>query len=193
MPLEIIGSDDIEEVGYGDDEGGGEFDVGDEDLEGLLGGGPRRGYGGRRQLSGQRGGRGRGGGRDWGRSGTPGGRGPMRSPDSRELLIGFVSLAVPGGSSVVVSARPQVLFRPTRLVIPSALAPSFSLDDIKIGNRSQLIAAGPVPGEAFSSTAVNTPLRMDTCQVSMEIILQCANITAGAIDFRAAMFGDAVY
>lgn len=188
MALEIVGSDDIDEIGF-DDEVGGEYDVGDEDLEGLLGAVPRR-----RFLQG-RGGRGGRGGRHPGHNlqRTPGGRGPMRSPDSRELLIGFVSLAVPGGSSVVVSARPQVLFRPTRLVIPSALAPSFSLDDIKIGNRSQLIAAGPVPGEAFSSTAVNTPLRMDTCQVSMEIILQCANITAGAVDFRAAMFGDAVY
>ena len=184
MPLEIVGADEFDDEvgGEDDDEIGGDYEVGDEDLEGLLGAAPRR----------RRGGLQRGGG--GGRARRPGPRlGPMRSGDSRALLIGFVSLNVPGGASVVVSARPQVLFRPTRLVIPSAIASLFSLDDIKIGNRSQLIAAGPVPGEAFSSTAVNTPLRMDTCQVSMEIILQCANVSSGAADFRAAMFGDAVY
>lgn len=193
MPLEIVGAEEFDdEVGYDDeigaDDDDGDYEVGDEDLEGLLGAAPRRrgrpGRRGRRPPL-----------RRPVRRMLPGGArvGPMRTGDSRALLIGFVSLAVPGGASVVVSARPQVLFRPTRLVIPSAIAALFSLDDIKIGNRSQLIAAGPVPGEAFSNTTVNTPLRMDTCQVSMEIILQCANVSAAPADFRAAMFGDAVY
>lgn len=174
MGLEIVGAEDLD----GDD-----YEVGDEDIEGMLGAVPRRRAMVRRpQQPMQR----------------AASFGPPRvaqrgMPDSRALLIGFVYLQVAAGSSQVVSARPQVLFRPTRLVIPTAVAPLFSVDDIKIGNRSQLVAAGPVPAEAFSPSAFNTPLRMDTCQVSMEIILQISNLSAAPTDFRAAMFGDAVY
>lgn len=174
--LEIIGADEFDVGGdVGDDD---DYEVGADDLEGLLGGGPRRRRGGR--------GGGRGGGRN------PYAR-ESGSRDARSLLIGFQSLAIPIGGSVVVEARPQMLFRPVRLVIGALVAPSFAIDDIKIGNRSQFIAAGSVPAEAFAQNAVHTPLKMDTCQISMSIILQVHNVSAAIADFRAAMFGDAVY
>jgi hypothetical protein len=177
MSLEIVGAEDL-------DDG---TEIGDDDIEGMLGAYPQR-----------RGGRGGGGG----------GMAMMRRPsqgfgrpqmqqrgasDSRELIVGFVYLQVAGGSSQVVTARPQVLFRPKRLLVPAAIASFFSIDDIKIGNRSQFVAAGPVPAEAFAPSAFGAALRMDTCQVSMEIILQVSNLSLAATDFRAAMFGDAVY
>lgn len=116
-----------------------------------------------------------------------------RPSEARNLVIGFQFLAVPAGATVTVTTRPQVLFRPTRLVVPSAVAPSFTIDDIKVGNRSQFVAAGPVPAESFSQTAFSTPLKIDTAQISMDLIVQATNISAAPADFRASMFGDAVY
>jgi hypothetical protein len=116
-----------------------------------------------------------------------------RPTESRELVIGLSSLAVAAAATATVTTRPQVLFRPTRLVVGSAFAPSFTIDDIKVGNKSQLIASGSIPAEAFAQTAFNTPMRMDTCQISMDLIVEATNVSAAAADFRAAMFGNAVY
>jgi hypothetical protein len=183
MALEIVGAEEFDDIGA--EAEGDDFEVGGEDLEGLLGYAPRRravrrGPPPRRSTQ------------------TPARHRPLAVAqsgrnDARELILGFIYLAVPAGSSVVVAARPQVLFRGTRLVIAASCAPSFSVDDIKVGNRSQYVAAGPVPAEAFTQNAVNTPLSIDTCQVSMEIILQVSNFSLAACDFRAGMFGDAIY
>lgn len=116
-----------------------------------------------------------------------------RPSEARQLFLGFESLAIAAAASADVTARPQILFRPTRLVVPAAVAPNFTIDDIKVGNKSQSVAAGSVPAEAFAQTAFNTPLKLDTCQISMDLILEVTNISAANADFRATMFGDAVY
>ncbi len=192
MALEIVGADEIigdEYIGDDDGDDDDDMEVGDDDLEGMLGASPRR----RRRR----------------RMGMPArfraaalaaraaaGASVVRSErptESRALVIGFSSLAVAALASSTVTSRPQVLFRPTRLVVPSAVAPSFTIDDIKVGNKSQLIASGAIPAEAFAQTAFNTPLKLDTCQISMDLIVVVTNVTAAAADFRASMFGDAVY
>lgn len=116
-----------------------------------------------------------------------------RPTESREMVIGFESLAVAAAATANVTTRPQVLFRPTRLVIPDTIGVNFTVQDVKVGNKSQLVSSGAIPAIAFSQTAFNTPLKMDTCQISMDLIIEVTNITAGPEDFRAAMFGNAVY
>lgn len=111
----------------------------------------------------------------------------------RDLVIGFAELAIAAGASASATQRPQVVFRPSRIVVPTAVAPNFTIDDIKIGNKSQLVSNGSIPAEAFEQNAFGVQMRMDTCGISQDFILDVTNQTAGAEDFRAAAYGTAVW
>ena len=113
--------------------------------------------------------------------------------EGRTLVIGFEFLAIAAGASATVTQRPQVLFRPQRVVVPSAVAPNFTITDIKVGNKSQLVSSGPVPAEAFAQTSFGVQMKMDTCQVSMDLIIEVTNISGAPDDFRAAIYGSAAY
>lgn len=112
---------------------------------------------------------------------------------ARDLVIGFSSLGVAAGATVDVTQRPQVVFKPERIVVAATNAASFTIDDIKIGNKSQLVANGTIPAEAFTQGAFGVTMSMDTCDISQDFILEVTNTSAGALDFYAAVFGKAVY
>jgi hypothetical protein len=186
-PLEIVGADEIIGDDYLEDEVGDNLVGDDDEIEALLGG-PQRRTAGRSRYARAR----------VAAAVAKAAAGATvvraeRPTESRQLPIGFVSLAVAAGATVTVTTRPQILFRPTRLVIPSLTAPFFTIDDVKVGNKSQLIASGSIPAESFSQTAFNTPFKMDTCQISMDLIVETTNVDVAPHDFRATMFGDVVF
>jgi hypothetical protein len=111
---------------------------------------------------------------------------------SRVQSIGFESLQIAPHSSADIPTKPQVLFRGTRLIVGSAIAQFFTIDDIKVGRTSQFVATGSQPAEAFKETATGENVSLDTCRPGMDIVLQVTNISDTAQDFRAALFGDAV-
>lgn len=112
---------------------------------------------------------------------------------SREYVLGFDSVAtVAAAGTVNVTAQPQVVFRPERLVVSGAIAPSFVINDFKVGKNSQLAASGAVPADAFSPNAIGVRLKCDTAQISNTITLNVTNISGGALRFTAALFGEAV-
>ena len=116
---------------------------------------------------------------------------PLR--DIREYPLGFFQsgIGVCTGAIDVVS-RPQIVFRGERLVIPSGLtAASFSLIDVKVGNRSQLANSTAVPAQTFTETAVGVRLALDTATVAMDIALVVENITSDNQTFQAALIGTA--
>jgi hypothetical protein len=113
--------------------------------------------------------------------------------ESREYPMGFDTVGtVAAGANVQIISRPQVTFRPERLVIGGAIAASFLVNDIKVGKNSQLTNSAALPGDAFAPTAFGVRLRMDTAQVSMDVVLDVTNISAGALRFNAALFGKAI-
>lgn len=107
----------------------------------------------------------------------------------RHQPLGFFQNAVAALTQVQVTQQPQTIFRPNRLVVPQAIAPSFTIDDVRIGKNSQFVAAGGVPAEAFSGVAVSVEIQFDTCQVSQTIVLTVTNQSQSALDFRAMMLG----
>jgi hypothetical protein len=111
---------------------------------------------------------------------------------SRIQSIGFTRLAVPAGTSVEVVARPQELFRGTRLLVGSSIAAAFIIEDLKVGRHSQFVATGPQPAEAFRDTATGDNVALDTCKPGVDITLIVRNTTDVATDFRASLFGDVV-
>ena len=117
----------------------------------------------------------------------------------REFAIGFgpTSPAVPAGATVIVAAQPQIIFRGSRLVVPSAfgadvVAANFTVNDIRVGKDSQFVSAGPLPAIAYLENAVGTAMGLDTCNVGQLITLNVTNIGAAAHTFFATIFGTSV-
>ncbi len=111
----------------------------------------------------------------------------------REFPIGFTSEGnVQPGAIANIRQQPQVPFRGERLIVPSDIAGSFHLVDLKIGKNSQLVSPGNIPARGFSETAVGVRLLMDTAQVSQIITLSVQNVSGAALPFSALMVGVAV-
>lgn len=114
---------------------------------------------------------------------------------SREFPIGFDSGAAPliaAGAAATLTQRPQIIFRGERIVIPAAVAAFFVLTDVRVGKNSQLVSAGNIPAATFSETAFGVRLKMDTCQISQDLILQVTNIDVAGHRFLAAVIGESV-
>lgn len=111
---------------------------------------------------------------------------------AREYILGFDSTAVPGSTSANITKRPQVIFRPERVVIPAAVGVDFQVVDIKVGKNSQFSASGEVPAVVFAETSFGVRLKMDTCQVSMDVTISIRNTNAAQRNFTAAIIGPAV-
>lgn len=117
----------------------------------------------------------------------------QRAPSkSREYPLGFPETEITAGSTANVVAFPQIPFRGERLVIPSDIAGLFSIDDVKIGKNSQLVASGPLPARAFSEVSVGVGLHLDTAQVSQQITLVVRNTSGQTATFRGMLIGRAV-
>jgi hypothetical protein len=111
---------------------------------------------------------------------------------AREYILGFDSTAVPGSTSANITKRPQVIFRPERVIVPASVGVDFQVVDIKVGKNSQFSASGEVPAVVFAETAFGVRLKMDTCQVSMDVTISIRNTNAAQRNFTAAIIGPAV-
>jgi len=109
---------------------------------------------------------------------------------SRRLYpLGFTRTAVAAAASSIVPASPQNLFRPQRLVIPSDIAFSFGLQDIKVGSQSQLVQSVEIPAAMFSEVAVGTQMMFDTAQVGNQVSVDVINNSGASVNFTGALLG----
>lgn len=116
-----------------------------------------------------------------------------RPTKSREFPIGFDSVTdVLAGATATITTRPQIIFRPERIIVPAAVAVFFQIVDVKVGKDSQLVAAGNIPAATFAETAFGVRLKMDTVQISQDLILIVTNIDVANHRFQASMIGEAV-
>ena len=127
--------------------------------------------------------------------GYPGGQTlRTRAPTKgREYVMGLDSVAaVAAAATAIITTRPQVIFRPDRLVVPASIASSFLINDLRVGKNSQFVSATAVPAETFTQGAFGVRLKMDTAQISQDIILSVTNTSGGGLRFTAALIGPAV-
>ena len=148
MAYDVLGYDVLGDDIEGDDTMGGPFDV--------VGASPRS------SLSRAR----------WAqqlRKGAPGA--PAISEMLLPLGLSQFTFTANGPTSAVLVAQPQLAFRGERVVLsgvgktligPTALD-AISVGDIKIGQRSQLVSAQPLPGAAFSAVAFGVRTALDPC------------------------------
>lgn len=111
---------------------------------------------------------------------------------ARKTVSPVVATAVGGGLNAVITAQPQTLFRPERFVIPASIAPSFTIQDIKVGNVSQFPNTGDIPGEMFAQNSFDTGIRLDTVNPAINLSVAVTNITGGTLTFRAGFYGTLV-
>lgn len=114
---------------------------------------------------------------------------PQRLDEARELLLGFGPTSLLNGSTNVFTTQPQLPFRPSRFVIPSAAVANFSINDLKIGKNSQFLSSNSVPAAVFSELAVGVALGLDTCNVGQQITVSVTNTAAAPATFSAALIG----
>ena len=111
---------------------------------------------------------------------------------SREYAIGLGSTSIAGNSSARIYVKPQLVFRPERLLVPSCIAMDFLVTDVRIGRKSQLVSKGAIPAVMFTENAFGVRLRMDTAQPSMFITISVTNLNRAARNFQGGIIGPAV-
>ena len=113
-------------------------------------------------------------------------RGPSKS---RKYAQGFCPTVINAGATVNIIVQPQVTFKGKRLFIPSDFAGAILVNDLKIGNTSQLPSSNPLPGRAFTEFAVGVEQDFDTAQISQQISLSVTNTSGAAVTFTAMLNG----
>lgn len=113
-------------------------------------------------------------------------------PRSWEYILGFDSTVIPGLRSASITKSPQVIFRPERVVIPSTVGIDFQVIDIRVGKNSQFTSRDTIPAVVFAETTFGVRLKMDICQVSMDVTISVRNTNAAARNFIAIVIGTAV-
>lgn len=111
---------------------------------------------------------------------------------AREYPLGFPTTAVAAGATATITSQPQTPFRGRRLIIPSDIAGSFLINDLKVGKNSMFPTSNPVPARAFTELGVGVDLNLDTAQISQIISLAVENTSGAALDFNAVLIGTAV-
>lgn len=107
----------------------------------------------------------------------------------REFVIGFGPQLINALSTAIFQAQPQLIFRGSRLIIPSSVANFFLVSDIRVGKDSQAVSSNPIPAAAFSELAVGVNLGLDTASPGIIISLSISNPTGLAQTFSAALIG----
>lgn len=113
----------------------------------------------------------------------------MRNSGKRESVIGFGPTLIPAGESITFEAEPSTDFGGNRLIVPSALANDFTIDDIAADGESQAISGNPIPAVAFSELAIGVNLGLDTVAKKKKLQLKVSNTTKEAKSFAAALIG----
>jgi len=101
----------------------------------------------------------------------------------RRFPLGFERKVIAANGTDTVVANPQNLFRPERVVIPSNLAFDFFVSDLKVGQTSQLVSSGQIPGAIFSEVAIDTNIHFKTAEIGQAIPAQLYRAVAEVLAY----------
>ena len=123
---------------------------------------------------------------------------PMPTQANRDILPMSTGVPILPTQSAQITGRPQVLvFKIGRFVISNAGtaggAADWIVNDIKIGNRSQFVQSGDVPGDLFAVNAIDTFVRFEAAQTAMDVVVVVTYIglNESGAPFFGAMVGTA--
>ncbi len=96
--------------------------------------------------------------------------------EQNEILPLSTGVLIETNQSAQITARPQLgAFTPHRMFISSAGtkngAADWIVNDIKIGNESQLIQSGDIPGDMFAEQSLDSFIRMDRADRGIDVVI----------------------
>jgi len=98
------------------------------------------------------------------------------------------------GDTALITSRPQKpAFRPERVFISppigaTAGAAAWFVNDITIGNVSQLAQSGGLPGDMFANQSIDSFVTFQTAQTAMDVTMSITLIESG-IEVAPAFYG----
>jgi hypothetical protein len=123
---------------------------------------------------------------------------PMPTQANRDILPMSTGVPILPTQSAQITGRPQTLvFKIGRFVISNAGTAGGSADwivnDVKIGNVSQFVQSGDVPGDMFATNAIDTFVRFAPAQTAMDVVVVVTYIglNESGCPFFGAMVGTA--
>src|SRR5512143_2183127 len=123
---------------------------------------------------------------------------PLPTQANRDILPMSTGVPILPTQSAQITGRPQTLvFKIGRFVISNAGtaggAADWIVNDIKIGNRSQFVQSGDVPGDLFATNAIDTFVRFEAAQTAMDVVVVTTYIglNESGCPFFGAMVGTA--
>lgn len=120
----------------------------------------------------------------------------MPQPDQQTQVLPFpkssTGSAIAAGLSDTVQVLPQRPFQTKRLVWSSAVAPFFTMEELKVGQDTMFVQSGSVPAEVFSQTGVGVSLLGFIAKPGITITMSVTNIDTAAQFIRASIIGAAV-
>lgn len=111
---------------------------------------------------------------------------------ARVYYQGFGPVTILGLFSANIIVQPQMAFKTKRVYIPSDIAGSFLVNDMKVGNISQLPSTNAIPARVFSEVSVDSGVEFDTAQVSMQVSMSITSTSNNTLVYTAAWKGAAV-
>jgi hypothetical protein len=117
---------------------------------------------------------------------------PRSRDERRRQVIGHAARTIAAGAVEDIELKPQQLFRVERIFIPSDISAGVEVVDLKVGNISQLLQAGALPGAMFSEVSIDSYVDFDSADIGNTITLQVRNITGEPLEFRSALAGTVV-
>jgi hypothetical protein len=123
---------------------------------------------------------------------------PLPTQANRDILPMSTGVPILPTQSAQITGRPQTLvFKIGRFVISNAGtaggAADWIVNDVKIGNRSQFVQSGDVPGDLFATNAIDTFVRFEAAQTAMDVVVVVTYIglNESGCPFFGAMVGTA--
>lgn len=98
---------------------------------------------------------------------------------------------IPPGAIFPVTQRPQVPFRPQRLIVPSTIAPDFLIVNLNVGKNPQQAAVSPGSAVIYTESSTAGNIHTDGALVGHEIVIQVQNISSAPRRFLATIVGEA--
>lgn len=112
--------------------------------------------------------------------------------DKRVSDVGFGRTPILAGQTISIVTLPQRVFKGERLFIPSDIAGTVAINDLKVGNQSQFMNGNSIPGRRYSEISFGPNLDLDTADISQTIELIVFNFGLNDIVFMASISGISV-
>jgi hypothetical protein len=114
----------------------------------------------------------------------------IKNDGEAEDICTFPMTQVNGGATEIITASPQLPFKPHRIFIPKVHAQYFCVNEFRIGRTWQIqVTSAPIPAVTFSEDDINPRLNCDTCMPGQVISLSVTNLTVMVATISAILKG----